>query len=133
MDISSPNYVAILVAAIAAFIFGSIWYGVLSKPWMKAARITPGDNKGLPVMLAVSLISELIMAWVMAGVILHTGGSTLSGGLITGFLVWLGFMATTIAVNQRYEGFGWDLTMIDCGHWMGVALIIGGVIGWWGA
>lgn len=41
-------------------------------------------------------------------------------------------MATTVAVNQRYEGFGWDLTLIDAGHWLGVALIMGGVIGFFG-
>ena len=46
--------------------------------------------------------------------------------------VWLGFMATTLAVNQRYEGFGWDLTIIDGLHWLGVALIMGAVIGGFG-
>jgi hypothetical protein len=41
-------------------------------------------------------------------------------------------MATTMAVNHRYQAYGWDLTLIDGGHWLGVALIMGAVIGWWG-
>lgn len=41
-------------------------------------------------------------------------------------------IATTIAVNQCYEGFGWDLTPIDWGHWLGVMLIMGAIIGRWG-
>jgi hypothetical protein len=35
--------------------------------------------------------------------------------------------------QNRYEGFGWDLTLIDTGHWLGVLLLIGAVIGWFGA
>ena len=64
---------------------------------------------------------------------LGTGEIILWNGVISGFFVWLGFMATTVAVNQRYEGFGWDLTIIDAGHWLGVAIIMGAVIGSWGA
>ena len=78
-----------------------------------------------------SFVCELVMAWVLAGVIGHlgTGQVTLCNGVVSGFFLWLGFLATTIAVNQRYEGFGWDLTVIDAGHWLGVAVIMGGVIG----
>ncbi|TGS90152.1 DUF1761 domain-containing protein, partial [Mesorhizobium sp. M2D.F.Ca.ET.178.01.1.1] len=27
----------------------------------------------------------------------------------------------------------WDQTLIDAGHWLGVLLLIGAVIGWFGA
>jgi hypothetical protein len=74
------------------------------------------------------------MAWVLAGVIGHLGPgqATLWNGVVSGFFIWLGFVATTTAVNQRYEGFGWDLTLIDWGHWLGVLLIMGAIIGWFG-
>jgi hypothetical protein len=35
-------------------------------------------------------------------------------------------------INHRHERFGWDLVLIDAGHWLGVALILGGVIGGFG-
>ena len=134
MDFGGLNYLAILVAAIAAFVFGAVYYGTLGKPWMKAARIEPGDARMSPVLFITSFVAELIMAWVLAGVIGHlgTGQATLMNGIISGAFVWLGFMATTIAVNQRYQGFGWDLTIRDAGHWLGVAIIMGAIIGWWG-
>ncbi len=74
------------------------------------------------------------MAWVLAGVIGHlgTGQVTFLNGVISGFFVWLGFIATTVVVGQRYQGFGWDLTLIDAGHWLLVALAMGAVIGWMG-
>ncbi len=85
-------------------------------------------------MLAVTFVSELIMTWVMAGVIGHlgTGQVTLWNGVVSAAFLWLGFMVTTMAVNHRYQFYGWDLTVIDGGHWLGVALIMGAVIGWWG-
>jgi hypothetical protein len=132
MSFAGVSYPAILIAAILAFAFGATWYGVLSKPWQKAARIVAANGPPLAPLLITSFIAELIMAWVMAGVIGHLGAVTLRGGVITGFFLWLGFMATTTAINQRYEGYGWDLSIIDAGHWLGVALIMGAVIGWWG-
>ena len=39
---------SVLVAAIAAFAFGAIYYMVMSKPWMEAAGIAVGAD-GEPV------------------------------------------------------------------------------------
>lgn len=134
MDFGGINYLAVLVAAVAAFAFGAAYYGGLSKPWMKAARIDPAAANMSAGLFITSFVSELVMAWVLAGVIGHlgTGQVTLWNGVVSGFFVWLGFIATTTAVNQRYEGFGWELTIIDAGHWLGVAVIMGAIIGWWG-
>ncbi len=134
MEFGGISYLAVLIAAIAAFVFGAVYYGTLGKPWMKAARIDPAQANMSPVLFITSFVAELIMAWVLAGVIGHlgTGEVTLWNGVVSSLFVWLGFMATTVAVNQRYQGFGWDLTLIDAGHWLGVAVIMGAVIGWWG-
>lgn len=128
------NYLAILVAAVAAFAFGAAYYGLMGKPWMKAARIDPAEMRTTPMPFITSFVAELVMAWVLAGVVGHlgTGQVTLWNGVVSGAFVWLGFMATTMAVNHRYQGFGWNLTLIDAGHWLGVAIIMGAVIGWFG-
>ena len=132
MSFGGANYIAILVAAVAAYLAGAIYYGWLGKTWMKAARIDPAEAKmSLPLMVT-GFVCELVMAWVMAGVIGHFGDVTISPGLISGFLLWLGFMATTLTVNQRYQGFGWNLTIIDGIHWLIVALLMGGIIGAFG-
>ena len=132
MSFGGANYIAILVAAIAAYLAGAIYYGWLGKTWMKAARIDPAEAKmSLPLMVT-GFVCELVMAWVMAGVIGHFGDVSIRTGLISGFLLWLGFMATTLTVNQRYQGFGWNLTIIDGIHWLIVALLMGGIIGAFG-
>ena len=88
-----------------------------------------------PPLVIAAFVAELIMAWVLAGVIGHLGLGqvTFWNGIISGAFLWLGFMATTVVVNQRYQGFGWTLSVIDAGHWLGVALIMGGIIGLSGA
>ena len=134
MAFGGINYLAVLVAAIAAFVAGAVYYGALGKPWMKAARINPADAKMSPVLFVTSFVCELIMAWVLAGVIGHLGDgqATIANGIVSGAFVWLGFIATTLAVNHRYQGFGWDLTIIDGAHWLIVAVLMGGIIGAFG-
>jgi F0F1-type ATP synthase membrane subunit c/vacuolar-type H+-ATPase subunit K len=134
MQFAGLSYVAIFIAAAAAFLFGAIYYGVLRKSWMEAARIDPKQAKMRPSLFVTSFICELIMAWVLGGVLGHLGPGqvTVMNGMISGLFVWAGFIATTIAVNQRYQGFGWKLTFIDAGHWLGVVILMGAIIGWMG-
>ena len=134
MEFGGINYLAVLVAAVAAFAAGAIYYGALGKPWMKAARIDPADTRMSPTLFAINFVCELVMAWVLAGVIGHLGDGevTVRNGVISGAFVWLGFIATAMTVNHRYQGFGWNLTLIDSGHWLIVALLMGGIIGAFG-
>jgi hypothetical protein len=135
MAFAGINHLAVLLAAIAAFVVGALWYGTLSRPWMKAARIDPADARMSPSLFVITFACELVMAFVLAGLIGHLGEGqvTLRNGLVSGFLVWAGFMSTTMIVNHRYGRFGWDLTLIDGAHWLLAALVMGGVIGFMGA
>ncbi|MBZ9736670.1 DUF1761 domain-containing protein [Mesorhizobium sp. CA18] len=135
MDFSVVNWLAVIAAAIVSWLFGAAWYMGLSKPWLKAAKLEPATMQRSALPFVVSFIAELIMALVLMLVVgAITGGEPNPiAGLLFGFVLWLGFIATTLTVNHRYEGFGWALTLIDAGHWLGVMLIIGAIIGWFGA
>ena len=135
MQFAGMNYLAILVAAIVAFIIGAIYYGALGKRWMKAARIDPSGPKPAMVGLLInSFIMELILAFVTAGVIGHLGFDQVTplNGVISGVFIWAGFIFTTLSINQRYQGFGWDLTLIDGLHWLLVMIGIGATLGLFG-
>jgi hypothetical protein len=134
MDFSVINWLAVVVAAVAAWLFGAAWYMGLSKPWLAAARIDPSGMQRSVTPFIIGFIGELLMATVAALLLgaLTGGEPSVLAGVIFGFVFWLGFVATTLAVNHRYQGFGWGLTLIDGGHWLGVLLIIGLVIGWFG-
>ncbi len=140
MVFAGVNYLAILVATGVAFMFGGIWYGVLANQWMAAAgidkaTIEASGKAGKTTWLMVRAFAcQLVMAWVLAGLIGHLGSDqvTAYNGVISGAFVWLGFVATTIAVNHGFQMQPVKLTMIDAGHWLGVLLILGGIIGAFG-
>jgi len=137
MTFAGISYLAVLVAAIAGFLVGMAWYGVLGGRWMAALgkskdELLPDDKPPYTTM-ATSFVCELIMAWMLAGVIGHIGTVTVSSGIITAFFVWLGFVATTQLVNHRYGRFPLSLTLIDGGHWLAVLVAMGVVIGLFGS
>lgn len=132
MIYAGTNLLAVIIAAAAAFVFGGAYYGALSKQWAKAARIDASNAKMGPVHIITSLVAELIMAFMLAGIIGHLGQFGIWNGIVTGFFIWLGFLVTSIAMSHRYQGFGWDLTFIDGVHWLGVLVLMGAIIGWFG-
>lgn len=136
MDFAGINYMAVVAAGIAGYIFGAIYYGLLGKAWLAALGKTEDDIKGpdgkiSPLPFIISGIAALVMAFVLAGTIGHLGQGqvTLRNGMISGAFVWAGFILTTILVNHAYQGQKLSLTAIDSGHWLGVLLIQGAVIG----
>lgn len=136
MEFTGINYLAVLAAAAASFVFGAIYYTALAKPWMAAVGKTEEEVKAGagPALYIVTAVAQLVMAFMLAGVMGHLGSVTMgvTGGLTTAFFVWLGFVATTLAVNHGFQGARRSLTVIDGGHWLGGLLIQGTVIGLFG-
>ena len=137
MTFAGINYLAVIIAAIAAFVFGAAWYGVLGKQWQAALGKSPTDGKGksMPVgPMVITFIALIVMAWMLAGVIGHLGPGqvTLKNGILSGAFLWFGFVVTTLAANHAFQGQKPLLTAIDGGHWLGVLVIEGAVIGAFG-
>ena len=138
MSFSGVNYFAVVIAALAGFGLGAVWYSVLSKPWMHAVGLTEAECKarnqgaGRIVPFVISIVALFVMAWMLAGIMGHLGQISIRGGVISGFLVWLGFVITTMGVNHWFSGAPTKLTLIDGGYWLAVLLIQGAVIGAFG-
>jgi hypothetical protein len=133
MTFAGISYLAVIAAAVAAFLFGAFWYTTLGRYWMAACGKTEADKpKSMPVgPLVTTFVGQLVMAWVLAGLIGHFGSAavTVRDGMISGGFCWLGFVITTLAANYAFQGRPIVLTAIDGGHWLGVLVIEGAVIG----
>jgi hypothetical protein len=138
MAFVTVNWMSIVIAAVAAWIFGGIYYTALSRPWLAAMGKTveqckaeqaakAGLAKIAPFILV--FVAEVIMAWALYGILVHLNTFTLRAGLISGALIWFGFILTTIAVNNAFAGRRTMLTVIDGGGWLGAMLIIGAIVG----
>jgi len=129
MAFAGTNYLAVLIAALAAYGWGTVYYMTLSKQWLAAVELTEIKRSATP--FVISFISLLVMAFVLAGSIGHLGPGnvTVKNGIISGLILWAGFVATTIFVNNAYPGRKYMLSVLDSIHWLGVLVIQGAVIG----
>ena len=136
------NLLSVLTAAAVAWLFGAVYYTALGGKWLVAQGKTvdrlkaenagkSGVAKAAPFVL--SFVAEFIMAVTIYGILTHSGLWSLRAGMITGAFCWVGFVLTTIAVNNAYSGRKIMLTAIDSAHWLGVLVIIGGIVGAWGS
>ena len=141
MNFTHVNIVSVLIAAVAAWVFGGAYYSALSKPWLAAQGKTleqckaeqeakSGMAKGAP--FVVVFVSEIIIAWVLYGILTHLNGFTVRAGIISAAFCWFGFVLTTIATNNAFGGRRVMLTVIDSIAWLGAFVIIGAIVGGWG-
>jgi hypothetical protein len=138
MSFAGVNYLAIVVAAVVAWLAGAGWYTSLGKVWTAAIGMTPeqmqqaksGPGAHLPFLY--TFVAQLVMAWVLAGVLGHIGALTLRAGVISGAFCWLGFVITTLVVSYTFAMRDWRLLLIDGGYWLLVLVLMGGIIGAWG-
>ena len=135
--LENVNFIAILPATIVSMAIGAGWYGSLAKPWIEAngfseEQVREVNENSNPLIYVIAAICHLVMAYILAGVIFHAGDMTLGNGLLTAFLIWIGFVVTTMTVNHRFQFKPWSLTVIDSGHYLLVLLAQGAIIGWFG-
>ena len=100
MAFAGMNYLAILIAAVAAYVWGAAYYMTLSKQWLAAVGLTQPSRSAAP--FVISFIALLVMAFVLAGSIGHLGPGNVSikNGIISGIIIWAGFVVTTVFVNN---------------------------------
>jgi hypothetical protein len=138
LTFAGMNYLAIVIAAVAAWLAGAGWYMALGRTWTAALGTTPekmtpaGHRLGAFLPYVYAFIAELLMAWILAGLLGHIGALTIRGGIISAAFCWLGFVMPTMAVNNIFAGRDARLLLIDGGHWLLVLVLMGAIIGWMG-
>jgi hypothetical protein len=100
------NYGAVVVSAVAYWLLGAIWYGVLfGQRWMALEGITMGQgrsaNPALPY--AISFALDLLMAFVLAQLCLWRNAGTAGRGAAVGVLLWIGIVGPIVGTTYMYE------------------------------
>ena len=111
------NWPAILVAAVAFFAVGAVWYQpkVMGARWMKAARVEPPESSPSPWIFVGTLVAYLLMAMVLAMLAKGIGASSFADGLVLGLYTGVVFVAAQAWVNTAYEGKSLDLVLVNGG------------------
>ena len=132
MDITGINFVAVLLAAVAGFAWGALYYTVLGKQWMDAVGTTEEEIKQSrsKAPFIISFVSLIVMACVLSAHLSDHSpeDATLGHAVLTAVLLWLGFIVTSMAVNHSFQGCKPKLTILDSVHWLGVLVLQGLII-----
>jgi hypothetical protein len=134
------NYLAIIIAAVVAWLASAGWYMSFSRVYQAALGKTPEQcqvdmkKPGAFLPFVYALLANIIIAWVLAGVLGHLGPGqvTLKNGVISAAFLWFGFIFTTLFVNYSFHGRSMRLILIDLGNWLIVLVVMGAIVGWMG-
>jgi len=122
------NLLAVLVAGIAYFVLGIIWYSqaVFGKQWMKMTGVK--EMKPTPVNMVVGLVISIIPAYVLAGLVDFMAPVTLMSGLLAGLLAWIGFVATLSLAPVLWEKKPLNLYLLNNAYNLVSFLLMGAII-----
>jgi hypothetical protein len=131
-DLSNLNWMHILVATIAYFILGAIWYSFLfQKQWIRFHKIdtsNPDAKKGAGMIMLIGFVWTFIICTGLAILISKT---TLFGGITSaiklGLTTGVCFSALTISMTYLYLKKPFGLHLID-GLYHVVGQIIAAII-----
>lgn len=128
-----PHWLAILLAALAGFLVGGLWYGPLfGKAWMQARGITPESaaKANMPLIFGATFVLNLIAAFMLdhlyATYEMRLG---LHYSLVVAAIIGVGFIATSIGVNYLFSRQPRALFFIDAGYWITIYLVMGAIFG----
>jgi len=134
IDFSTINLIAVLVAALASFAIGFVWYGQLfGKQWMKLSGITPKDSKIMkkkagPSMF-IGFLTSLVTAFVLALIMDLLGYQTPTEGIMIAVWIWLGFAATLQLGSVLWENKPVNLFVLNTVQTLASFTAMGAIIG----
>ena len=129
MELHGINILGVGLAAIAAFAFGAAYYTILGKVWLEASGKTEDEVKQerTATPFITSFIGLVVMAIVLSSQFMpeqmgfDSAGTSLA--IHIALMLWVGFIVTSMATNNAFQGAKPRLTLIDAGHWLGVLVI----------
>ena len=128
------NFIAVIVATIAAFIVGALWFTVLfGKEWRRLMNIPEGGMQGgmsMSSAMGGGFIATLILVFVLAN-FLNWAGITAIGAALT-LALWLWLAVAAVMSNMIwYENRPVKLYVINAAHYLVALLVAAAIIAWW--
>ena len=125
------NWLAILAAAVSAFVLGGIWYGPLFKhAWCREAGMDPDAKPGHPGrVFGVAFVAALVAAFGFAWYLGPKPDSFVA--VHAGVLVGLVYVATSFGINYAFAQRSVKLWAIDGGYHVMQFVLYGMILGFW--
>ena len=131
------NLMAVLVAAIAVFVLGWLWYSPLLfyKPMLRARGKDPAVEMAAGKIPAGKLVIEFVRGFFLAYIIAHfataLGITTWMMAVHFGLLLWIGFPVIILIGSVMWENIPVKVAAIHAGDWLVKMLVISLVVSLW--
>jgi len=123
------NNLAVVAAAVAAFVAAALYYTVFSK---QLSQLSTSEVSRSPVAtMLVELARSLVLAAVVAGLSARLGIVSWSGAVLFALVVWIGFPVLLLAGSVFHENVPWRLAALHAGDWLVKLLVIAVIVGVW--
>lgn len=126
------NYLAVIAAAVSAFLLGGLWYSLLfGKQWMAASGMTEARaaEANQAKVFGVAFIWSLLGAYVFA---MFLGPAPAFGfATAAGFAAGLFWVAGSFAINYQFEQRPAKLLLINGGYHTLQYTLYGAILGLW--
>lgn len=127
------NLLAIVLATVAFFIFGALWYGPLfSKAWQRETGLSEEQIRqgNMAVIFGLAFLFEMLVVTTLAHTVAATGASDRATMMMA-----VGFgaavMVPAMGINYLFQRKSGKLFAIDAGHFIIGMAIVGAVLIAW--
>ncbi|WP_299779940.1 DUF1761 domain-containing protein [uncultured Roseobacter sp.] len=115
------EYLSVLIAGVAGFMFGAVWYTVLADRWMAASGVARDEsgkpaNRSDPIPYITSLLGAILVAGMMRHVFELSAIDTVGKGLVSGLGIGLFLVSPWIATFYSFGARPRSLILIDGGY-----------------
>jgi hypothetical protein len=121
------NYIAIVAAALVAFIISAVYYSAFAKSLATLSAAYANSTSMPPWKIGIELGRNVVLASVIACIAWMSGKDTWTDGVALGALLWLGFPVVLWTGAVIWEKVPLKLAAIHSGDWL-LKLIIVSVI-----
>lgn len=126
---SEVNFLAVLVAAVSAFVLGGLWYGPLfGKLWLREASVAQPSRHPAKVFGGAFVLS-LIAAYAFAVVL--GPAPALMPAIHYGLIAGAAWVATSFGINYLFAQRSLTLFLVDGGYHTLQFALYGLILGLW--
>jgi len=134
LSFADLNWLAVLVAGLAYFVLGALWYtdALMGRQYRAALGLDPNAKaQPDPAPLVINLVAWLISALALALMMAASGASGVGDGILFGLAVGVGMVVTQMFVTTTYENRGNALFKVNAPYVVIGYILMGIILATW--
>lgn len=127
------NWLAVVAATVAAFLFGGFWFSkvMFAKQWVAALGKTPEEMGMSGPSMALSFVTTLIMATALATILGKMAPMTMAGSVRFGLAVGAGIVAMGMASDYAFSNWPRKLYFIQATYHIVMVVLMSVILCAW--